>query len=197
VSTSLLPTSLRRLLDGFRLCFSSRTFITFIALTVGLIAAPARRTVCSMFTTAGMGRMWHHSRAHRFFATTRWNLDHVGLTMMGCSIRTSPCRSVRVILWPSAMATTSGKPYRPPTRPPPSGCVLGWAGLLSDTSSDTPGPAPEPLPGVWTPIQLDGEGWQIARYEPCRTGTIIECRHSRRRGRREVLGPVTVAVSDP
>jgi hypothetical protein len=29
---------------------------------------------------------WHHSRAHRFFATTRWNLDHLGLTTMGLVI---------------------------------------------------------------------------------------------------------------
>jgi len=30
-----------------------------------------------------MGGVWHHSRAHRFFATARWNLDHFGLVMLG------------------------------------------------------------------------------------------------------------------
>lgn len=78
-----MPKSLLRLLDAFRPCFSSRTFTTFVALTVGLIAAPTRRTVCGMLTAAGMGRVWHHSRVHRFFATARWKLDHVGVAMMG------------------------------------------------------------------------------------------------------------------
>jgi hypothetical protein len=36
-----------------------------------------------MLTAAGMGRVWHHSRAHRFFATARWSLDHVGVVMLG------------------------------------------------------------------------------------------------------------------
>src|SRR5262249_40230398 len=45
------------------------------------IAAPARRTVCGMLTAARMGG--HHGRAHRFFATARWSLDQVGLTMLG------------------------------------------------------------------------------------------------------------------
>jgi hypothetical protein len=30
---------------------------------------------------AGMGAVWHHSCALRFFATSRWSLDQVGLTV--------------------------------------------------------------------------------------------------------------------
>ena len=26
--------------------------------------------------------VWHHSRAHRFFATARWNLDQAGLILL-------------------------------------------------------------------------------------------------------------------
>jgi hypothetical protein len=48
-----------------------------------------------------------------------------------------------------------------------NGCALDWSGPLSDRASDTPSPAPGPLPGLWTLTQLDGEGWQITRYEPC------------------------------
>lgn len=46
-----------------------------------------------------------------------------------------------------------------------NGCALDWSGLLSD-ASDTDSP-PGPLPGLWTLSQLDGEGWQITRYQPC------------------------------
>lgn len=44
-----------------------------------------------------------------------------------------------------------------------NGCALNWSGLLSDE----PSPAPGPLPGLWTLTQVDGEGWQITRYQPC------------------------------
>ncbi|WP_416277035.1 transposase [Nocardia sp. alder85J] len=76
-----MPKSLQPLLDAFRPCFTTPTFTTFVALTIGVIAAPARRTVCGMLTAARMGG--HHARAHRFFATAAWSLDHVGLTVLG------------------------------------------------------------------------------------------------------------------
>jgi DDE superfamily endonuclease len=83
VSTVLVPKSLQRLLDAFRPCFSGSTFATFVAMSMGLIAPLARRTVCGMIAAARMGETWHHSRAHRFFATTRWSLDQVGVAMLG------------------------------------------------------------------------------------------------------------------
>jgi hypothetical protein len=44
-----------------------------------------------------------------------------------------------------------------------NGCAVNWSGPLSDT----PSPAPGPLPGLWTLAQLDGEGWLITEYHPC------------------------------
>lgn len=44
-----------------------------------------------------------------------------------------------------------------------NGCAVNWSGPWSDTPSSAPGP----LPGQWALVQLDGQGWQIARYEPC------------------------------
>ena len=34
-----------------------------------------------MLTGAGLEQFWHHSRAHRFFAVTRWSSDTVGLAL--------------------------------------------------------------------------------------------------------------------
>jgi DDE superfamily endonuclease len=34
-----------------------------------------------MLTGAGLERLWHHSRAHRFFAVARWSADAVGLVL--------------------------------------------------------------------------------------------------------------------
>src|SRR5256885_13219672 len=77
-----LPGSLSRVLDPFRPCFTTPTFATFVTLLAGMVARPARRTVCGMLAGAGLAGVWHHSRAHRFFTTARWHPDTVGLTML-------------------------------------------------------------------------------------------------------------------
>ncbi|MEU7767520.1 transposase [Nocardia sp. NPDC049190] len=84
MSIPAVPKSLQSLLGAFRPCFTTPTFTTFVTLTIGMIAAPTRRTVCGMLTAARMGG--HHGRAHRFFATAAWSLDQVGLTMLGLVI---------------------------------------------------------------------------------------------------------------
>jgi SRSO17 transposase len=66
-------------LAAFRSCFTTPTFTTFSAMIVGLIAQTRRRTVCGMLLGVGLERLWHHARAHRFFATARWCADTVGL----------------------------------------------------------------------------------------------------------------------
>jgi hypothetical protein len=63
-----------------------RGFDTFTALLAGMVAAPARRTVCGMLSASGMSQFWHHSRAHRFFSSTRWGPDQLGLVMLGLVI---------------------------------------------------------------------------------------------------------------
>ena len=81
-----LPASLRELLQVMRPCFTAPTFRTFAALTAGLVAAPARRSVCGMLTATGLAGVWHHSRAHRFFATARWCPEQLGLALLGLII---------------------------------------------------------------------------------------------------------------
>jgi hypothetical protein len=71
-----------RVLDAFRPCFTAPTFEVFVVLLVGLVARPVGRSVCGMLAGAGMSRVWHHSRAHRFFAVARWDLDAVGLVVL-------------------------------------------------------------------------------------------------------------------
>jgi hypothetical protein len=79
---STVPGSLTGLLTVFRPCFTTPTFSTFSGLVVGLIAQTRRRTVCGMLLGVGLERVWHHARAHRFFATARWCADSVGLALL-------------------------------------------------------------------------------------------------------------------
>jgi hypothetical protein len=74
-----LPATLSRVLDPLRSCFTAPTFETFTALVAGLVAQPAGRTVCGMLTGAGLARVWHHARAHRFFSAARWCPHQLGL----------------------------------------------------------------------------------------------------------------------
>lgn len=76
-----LPGTLSRVLAAFRPCFSAPTFATFTALVAGLCAQPVSRTVCGMLTGAGLARVWHHCRAHRFFSAARWCPTQVGLLL--------------------------------------------------------------------------------------------------------------------
>jgi hypothetical protein len=76
-----LPGALTRVLATFRPCFTAPTFEVFTALVTGLLAQPVSRTVCGMLTGAGLAQVWHHSRAHRFFSTTRWQPHQIGLLL--------------------------------------------------------------------------------------------------------------------
>jgi hypothetical protein len=78
-----LPASLMGLLCAFRPCFTAPVFGTFCALAAGLVAQPGRRTVCGMLAGAGLAGVWHHSRAHWFFARARWNPEQVALVLLG------------------------------------------------------------------------------------------------------------------
>jgi hypothetical protein len=78
-----LPASLAGLLWVFRPCFTAPTFRTFCALAAGLVAQPGRRTVCGMLVGAGLAGVWHHWRAHRFFARAAWSVSQVGAVLAG------------------------------------------------------------------------------------------------------------------
>jgi hypothetical protein len=76
-----LPASLSSLLAALAGCFTAPTFRVFCALVVGLVEATSRRTVCGMWIAAGLSRLAHHARAHRFFSQARWSPDAVGLAL--------------------------------------------------------------------------------------------------------------------
>jgi hypothetical protein len=77
----MLPGTLSRVLLVFRPCFTAPSFGVFTGLVVGLFAQPVVRTVCGMLTGAGLARVWHHCRAHRFFSTARWCPRQLGLLL--------------------------------------------------------------------------------------------------------------------
>ena len=74
-----LPVTLSRVLEPLRSCFTAPSFEVFTALVAGLVAQPVSRTVCGMLTGAGLARVWHHCRAHRFFSAARWCPRQLGL----------------------------------------------------------------------------------------------------------------------
>src|SRR5256886_9781223 len=124
-----LPGSLGRVLDPFRSCFTTRTFATFVTLLGGMVARPAHRSVCGMLAGAGLAGVWHHSRAHRFFATTRWHPDAVGLAVLRLIVgHLLPVGAPLVVAVDDTMFRRSGRKV--------PAAHWGYAGLLKVARGD-------------------------------------------------------------
>jgi hypothetical protein len=87
LSVPTLPASWFGLLCHFRSCFTAPTFTTFVTLVSGLVARPQRRTVTGMLIAANMSRVWHHSRAHRFFSRAVWSPEQVSVVLVALIVR--------------------------------------------------------------------------------------------------------------
>jgi hypothetical protein len=73
---------LAAVLSLLRGCFSQPTFETFSMLVVGFTGRVRDCTVTGMLQAAGLAGVWHHSRAHDFFARRCWDPDEVGLLLL-------------------------------------------------------------------------------------------------------------------
>jgi hypothetical protein len=116
--TPSLPRSLADLLAGARPCFTAPTFRVFQAMVCGLIAQPGLRTITGMLAGARLAGVWHHARAHRFFAAARWSADQLGLAAYaGKTLRGLPARvSVTTRLRSDAALHALPGPRRPGQR---------------------------------------------------------------------------------
>jgi hypothetical protein len=77
-----VPSSLAGLLSLFQGCFTQPSLQTFSMLVVGTVGRVRDCTVTGMLQAAGLAGVWHHSRAHDFFARARWNPDEVGVALL-------------------------------------------------------------------------------------------------------------------
>jgi hypothetical protein len=51
-------------------------------LLIGSVTRVRDRTITGMLQAAGLAGVWHHSRAHDFFARRRWDPDQLGLALL-------------------------------------------------------------------------------------------------------------------
>lgn len=79
---SEVPTSLAGLLSLLAPCFTQPTFQNFRMLVVGFVGRIRDCTITGMLQAAGLAGVWHHSRAHDFFARRRWNPDELGIALL-------------------------------------------------------------------------------------------------------------------
>ena len=77
-----VPSSLAGLLSLLAGCFTQPSFETFSMLVVGSVARVRDCTVTGMLQAAGLAGVWHHSRAHDFFARRRWDPDELGMALL-------------------------------------------------------------------------------------------------------------------
>ncbi len=78
----VLPSSLIAVLSLLRPAFTAPTFQNFEALLAGFVGQVGQRTVCGMWQAARLAGRVHHSRAHDFFARSRWSPDELGLRLL-------------------------------------------------------------------------------------------------------------------
>jgi hypothetical protein len=71
-----------RVLGAMGGVFTRPTFVTFLAMAVGMVCQVGECTVTGMLQASGMAGVWHHGRAHRFFSRAAWCLDQLGLQVM-------------------------------------------------------------------------------------------------------------------
>ena len=77
-----VPSSLGGLLSLFAPAFTQPSFQTFSMLIVGAVARVRDCTITGMLQAAGLAGVWHHSRAHDFFARARWDPDELGMALL-------------------------------------------------------------------------------------------------------------------
>jgi hypothetical protein len=63
------------LLFEFRCIFTEPSFVTFVRLMTGWVLSHRRRFVTDLIWSSGSTRRGHHSRYHRFFSQSVWELD--------------------------------------------------------------------------------------------------------------------------
>lgn len=78
----VLPSSLTAILSLLGPAFTAPTFQTFEALIAGFIGRVGEHTVCGMWQAARLAGRLHHSRAHDFFARSKWSADDLGLRLL-------------------------------------------------------------------------------------------------------------------
>lgn len=76
-----VPPSLAVLLQACRSCFSVRSYPIFTLLAVGMIAQTGPCTVTGILLGSGLSTVVSHDRVHRFFNTSPWSCDRLGLAI--------------------------------------------------------------------------------------------------------------------
>ncbi len=169
-----------------RLLYRS-TFTTFCGLACGFWAQPGLHTVTGMLIGARLQQVWHHSRAHRFFAAARWSADQLGLVLLDliCALLVADGAPLRLVT-DDTLARRAGRKvfgaawhHDPPLGGTGSpGPTTGWcwgAGVLVDLPMLPTGRSacpswracgdPSTLRGGWTRPQ-NSSRWSAATSAP-------------------------------
>jgi len=75
------------LLSEFRCVFTEPSFQIFVCLMTGWVLSHRRRFVTELIWSSGCTRRGHHSRYHRFFSKSVWELDMVSFVLVKLLVR--------------------------------------------------------------------------------------------------------------
>jgi hypothetical protein len=136
---------------------------------IGFVLRPVDRTVCGMLTGAGLAGVWHHSRAHRFFANTRWDVRQVGLILAALVVELLLGPDDPILLAESpSHAITSGNGHN----------GIRWAAGAISLPQGLLDPAPGATGTVSSGHPIQPGPWDEVRSRPWRAGRVRPSRGS-------------------
>ena len=78
----MLPETFLSCLACFQDCFTAPSFQRFLTLMNGWVLCISKHTITSVIRAAGVVGKREHGGYHRFFNTSAWCVDDVGLSLM-------------------------------------------------------------------------------------------------------------------
>src|SRR5437899_11588972 len=105
----LLAPSLLPLVAEFSLCFTRPSFETFQHILAGWILCLGRHTVTGVLQASGAIGRKHHSSFHRFFRSSVWSAEDIGLRLVRLVLQLVPPGQPLLIALDDTLGRHTGK----------------------------------------------------------------------------------------
>lgn len=105
----MLPESFLLCLACFQNCFTNPSVQRFVTLMTGWVVCFSKHTITEVIRAAGVVGKREHGGYHRFFNTASWNVDDVGLALMGLIVALLPENDTVMLTIDDTLARHTGK----------------------------------------------------------------------------------------
>lgn len=112
MSEPIIAPSFAPLVALFADCFTAPSFATFRHIVAGWVLCVGRHTVTGVLRASGAVGVKHHSSFHRFFRSSVWNPDRIGLCLLKLVLGVAPNDAVVIMPLDDTLGRHTGKHIR-------------------------------------------------------------------------------------